>query len=347
MLKVVHYLNQFFAGMGGEDQADLRPMARDGLVGPGMAIQKLFGDQAEIIGTIVCGDNYFAENIESAVDQVTTLMRPFQPDLIIAGPAFNAGRYGIACGAVCKGAADKLGVPAVTAMFEENPGLDLYRHDVYILPTEDSVKGMIPAVQAMVRFGLKLTSGETIGRPSNEGYFPRGILVNEFSELNGAERSVNMLLQKLKGETYASEVPRPNYQTVQPAPRIKDLTSARIALVTDGGLVPLGNPDQIEIRTATRYGKYSLNGITRLEGENYEVKHGGYDSVLVRQDPNRLVPVDAMRELEKEGRIGTLHDFFYSTTGVANIVETMEKMGAAMAKELVAEGVSGVILTST
>ena len=93
MLKVVHYLNQFFAGMGGEDQADLRPMARDGLVGPGMAIQKIFGDYAEIIGTIVCGDNYFAENIESAVDQVIGLMRPFQPNLIIAGPAFNAGRY--------------------------------------------------------------------------------------------------------------------------------------------------------------------------------------------------------------------------------------------------------------
>ena len=43
----------------------------------------------------------------------------------MAGPAFNAGRYGLACAAVCAGARRTLGVPALTAMFAENPGREM------------------------------------------------------------------------------------------------------------------------------------------------------------------------------------------------------------------------------
>jgi len=156
-----------------------------------------------------------------------------------------------------------------------------------------------------------------------------------------------MLLKKLKGQSFETEVPRPNYDQVAPAPKINDISKAKIALVTDGGLVPEGNPDQIEIKTATRFGKYSFKGMDSLRAADYEVKHAGYDWVFVRQDPNRLVPVDVMRQLEKEGVIGGLHEKFYSTTGVANIVETMDKMGQAIAGELKQRGVDGVILTST
>jgi glycine reductase len=156
-----------------------------------------------------------------------------------------------------------------------------------------------------------------------------------------------MLLKKLGGQSFESEVPRPIYDQVKPAPRIEDIRRANIALVTDGGLVPKGNPDEIETRTATRFGKYSLEGVDSLHPEDYEVRHMGYDSVFIRQDPNRLVPVDVMRDLEREGAIGKLHEEFYSTTGVANIVETMRRVGQKIAGELKAKGVSGVILTST
>jgi glycine reductase len=156
-----------------------------------------------------------------------------------------------------------------------------------------------------------------------------------------------MLLSKLRGEPFETEVARPTYDRVKPAPAIKEMRKARIALVTDGGLVPKGNPDRIEIRTATRYGRYDIGNVETLDPADYEVSHEGYDSVLVRQDPNRLVPVDVMRELEKEGAIGQLHDKFYSTTGVANIVGVMKNLGEKIAQELKGEGVSGVILTST
>ena len=347
ILKVVHYINQFFGGIGGEDQADVSPRVIDGPVGPGRTIQNALGVHGEVIATVICGDNYVAEKVEKTSEEVVQLISPYRPDVVIAGPAFNAGRYGIACGAVCQAVQKQLGIPALTGMYKENPGVDLFRLDVYIMETKDSVMGMGEAVSRIVTMARRLFAKEKIGRPSEEKYFPRGWLVNEISDKTGAERVVTMLLKKLRGDPFESEVPCPNYDRVEPAPRINDIREATIALVTDGGLVPKGNPDNIEIRTATRFGKYAIHGVSTLNPQDYEVSHEGYNSVFVRQDPNRLVPVDVMRDLEKEKGIGKLHETFYSTTGVANIVETVRKMGQAMAKELKADGVSGVILTST
>ena len=232
-------------------------------------------------------------------------------------------------------------------MYRENPGLDLYRRDVYVIPTTDSARGMTEAATKMVNLARKLAANERVGRPSEDGYFPRGLLTNEISDKTGAERVMDMLLRKLRQEPFESEVPRPAYDRVKPAPPIRDLHSATIALVTDGGLVPMGNPDKLEIRTATRYGRYEIKDVDALDPADYEVSHEGYDSVFVRQDPNRLVPVDVLRDLEKEGLIGKLHNKFYSTTGVANIVDVMMKLGHAMAEELRNDGVTGVLLTST
>lgn len=347
MLRVVHYLNQFFGGIGGEDKADLPPRVTEGAVGPGRVIQAALGKEGQVVATVICGDNYFAENIAGASEEVIKMIESFRPDAVIAGPAFNAGRYGIACGAICKVVQNQLKVPAVTGMYRENPGLDLYRQDVYIIETTDSARTMSEAVAKTVSLARKLVVKEKVGRPVEEGYFPRGLLVNEISERTGAERVVDMLLSKLQGEPFVSEVARPMYDRVKPAPAIRDLGLARIALVTDGGLVPKGNPDKIEIRTATRFGRYDIRNVETLNPADYEVSHEGYDSVFIRQDPNRLVPVDALRDFEREGLIGKLHEAFYSTTGVACIVEVMRKLGEKIAKDLKAAGVSGVILTST
>jgi betaine reductase len=347
MVRVVHYLNQFFGGIGGEDKADTPPRVAEGMVGPGKPLQAALGEQGEVVATIICGDNYFAENIADASEEVRKLISPYQPDLLIAGPAFNAGRYGIACGAVCKMAQEKLGIPAVTGMYRENPGLDLYRKDAYVVETIDSARGMVDAVNRIVRLAQKLLAKEKMGGPAEEGYFPRGLLVNEITDKTGAERVVDMLLSKLRGEPFESEVSRPVYDRVKPAPALREIGLATIALVTDGGLVPKGNPDKIEMIMATRFGKYDIKNVESLSPGDYEVSHGGYDSVLVGQDPNRLVPVDVMRDLEKEGVIGKLHDKFYSTTGLASIVDIMKRVGQEIAEDLKAEGISGVILTST
>jgi betaine reductase len=346
-IKIVHYLNQYFGGLGSEEKADTGPRIMEGAVGPGKAVQNMVGEQGRVVATVVCGDNYFAERIEQVAEEIIQLIAPLQPDALIAGPAFDAGRYGIACGAMCKTAHDRLGIPSVTGMNRANPGVDLYRKYTYIVETPGSVISMAEAVSKMVSILNRLVNKEKIGKPSEEGYLSRGLLSNEMSDYTGAVRAVSMLLDKLHGRPFETEIPLPQYERIDPAPGIPDIGSAVIALVTDGGLVPKGNPDKVESREASRFGVYGIEGMDRLRPDGYEVNHIGYDPVFVLQDPNRLVPVDVMTELEKEGVIGKLHKKMYCTSGAVCIVENMVKIGKAMAEKLKAAGVSGVILTST
>ena len=136
-LRVIHYLNQFFGGIGGEDKASERPQVKEGLVGMGKVVQDALMNRGQIVATVICGDNYFVENTEEASEEVFHMMTRYKPDMIIAGPAFNAGRYGIACGEVCKIGREKLDIPAVTGMYVENPGVDLYKRDLYIVKTAE------------------------------------------------------------------------------------------------------------------------------------------------------------------------------------------------------------------
>ena len=96
--KVVHYINQFYAGIGGEEKADWKPEVREGFMGPGMQLEKLLGSEAKIVATVICGDGFYGENTDEARATCLDMIKKYQPDLFIAGPAFNAGRYGFACG---------------------------------------------------------------------------------------------------------------------------------------------------------------------------------------------------------------------------------------------------------
>ena len=78
-LRVVHYINQFFAQIGGEEMADYKPEYREGVVGPGLALKAAFGDEAEIVGTVICGDSYFNENLEKATAEGRFLRRRLYP----------------------------------------------------------------------------------------------------------------------------------------------------------------------------------------------------------------------------------------------------------------------------
>jgi glycine reductase len=345
--KVVHYLNQFFAGIGGEEMAGHRPESRSGFVGPGQALNAILVPDAEIVGTVICGDTYFADNLEKAEKEVLDLIASFSPDAVIAGPAFNAGRYGTACGAVCEAVGKTLGLPTVSGMYEENPGVDMYRKSTYIARTADSARGMKDAVPAMARLLLKQLKGEAIGKPDDEGYIERGIRVNFFMDKIGAERAVDMFVKKLKGEPFVTEYPMPSFDRVPPSPPVTDMKSATIALVTSGGIVPKGNPDHIEASSASKYGEYSLAGVVKIDSSTHETAHGGYDPTYANDDPNRVLPVDVMRDLEKEGVFKKFHETFYSTVGNGTSVANARRFGTEIAQKLKNDNVDAVILTST
>ena len=346
-LRIVHYINQFFAQIGGEEKADIPAELREGIVGPGSAFQAAFKGEAEIVATIICGDSYFGENESKAKAEIIEMVKGQKPDLFIAGPAFNAGRYGYACGTIAKAVKEELGIPVLTGMYIENPGVDQAKNDVLIVSTKNSAAGMRDAVSKMAPLALKLAKGEPIGASIEEGYIPNGVRVNFFEKERGSQRAVNMLLKKLAGKPFTTEYPMPNFDRVEPNPAVKDLAHATIALVTSGGIVPKGNPDHIESSSASHYGKYDIEGVTDLTEATYETAHGGYDPVYANQDADRVLPVDVLRDMEKEGKIGKLHRYFYTTVGNGTAVASSAGFAAEYAQELLKDNVQAVILTST
>ncbi len=347
-LKVVHYINQFFAQIGGEEKADYPAELRVGeVVGPGMALTQQFGDDAEIIATIICGDSYFNENLEKAKADILAWVKEQAPDVFVAGPAFNAGRYGVACGTIADAVQEELGIPAVTGMYIENPGADMFKTKVYIVSTKNSAAGMRDAVKKLAPLAVKVGRGDKIGASSEEGYIPNGVRVNFFEKERGSLRAVKMLIKKLNDKPFETEFPMPDFDRVDPNPAVKDLAHAKIALVTSGGIVPKGNPDHIESSSASHYGEYDIAGVMDLTEETYETAHGGYDPVYANEDSDRVLPVDVLRDLEKEGKIGELHHLFYTTTGNGTAVASSKAFAEEFSKKLKDDGVDAVILTST
>ncbi len=282
-----------------------------------------------------------------APDEILGLLESVSFEMFEAGPAFQAGRYGIACGRACVAVKAARQTPCVTGMSQENPGAEQFRRETYIVPTAASAKDMAPAIEAMARLAVKLGLEGAAGSPTEGGYLAQGRTINVVQERLAAERAVAMVLAKANRQTYATEIPLLTPEHVPPAPALKSLADAKIALVTEGGLVPSGNPDGLVGARASRYEKYEIASLTTLPRGDYESVHRGYDTSQVNADPNRLVPLDVARQLEREGAFRQLHEYYYVTSGCATWIKSSRAMAQKLAGELRAAQVDGVILTAT
>lgn len=348
-LRALHYINQFYGGLGGEAMADVGLSLLYEKKGPAIGLEKLWQGEMEIAGILVCGDNFINndDNFTGIIPEIRRMVEETRPDVFVAGPAFNAGRYGVACAKVCDYVRKELGIPSVTAMWHENPAVDMYVRDNYIVSTSETAAGMSKSLPALAKLALKLAKKEKIGPARLEGYIRTGHRYNEYHEKTGAERVVDILLDKLNNRPYLTEIPLRGFETVAPAPKAAELKSATVALVTTGGLVPVGNPDKIKQAFAVTYGRYDIEGVDSLDKGVYESIHGGYDTTYATADPHRLIPLDEMRALEREGVIGNIYRYFFTTCGVGTNIGSSKDMGRKIAAELKNAGVSAAILTST
>lgn len=347
MKKAILYINQFFGQIGGEEKADFAPTINEGLVGPAMELNKHF--DGEVTHTIICGDNFIGSNTEEAVETILDFLKDKEFDIFFAGPAFQAGRYGSACGHICKAVKKKFNVPVVTSMHIENPGVEMFKKDMYILKGGHSAAKMRADISAMASLGNKLINDEEILGAEEEGYFERGIRHQVWRKdaKPASDRVVEMLIKKLNGKPFETELPIPKMDRVPIAAPINDLSKAKIAFVNTGGIVPVDNPDRIQSASATRWGRYNIAGVDDLKSGVYKTIHAGFDPAAADADPDVIAPIDVLRAYEKEGKIGKLHDYFYSTVGTG----TTQAEAARMAREIIPylreDNVDGIILVST
>jgi glycine reductase complex component B subunit gamma len=340
-MTVVHYLNQFFGGLGGEEAAGRGPVRLDGPQGPGRALAAA-GLAPDV--TLVCGDDHFGEHEAEALDTLLAWVEEARPDVAICGPAFGAGRYGYACGVLAR-EVGRRGIPVVTAMTADSPGVLAAEGAAYIFPSGPNVAAMGTVVPLIASLGRQLAAGEPVGSAEEEGCLPRHRRINALSPRTGAQRAIDSVLAKLAGDVTTEVAPSADH--VAPAAPVQGLAAATVALVTEAGCVPRGNPDRLPTRRATTWLRYPLHGVDTMGADAYESVHAGFDTTAANLDPNRLVPLDAARSLERAGAFGRLHEVLFTTSGVDTPVASAATFGREMAEELREAGVQAVILTGT
>lgn len=349
--RAMHFMNQFFAGIGGEEKADVAAGSFEGPVGPGKRLQELLGDAAEIVVTGYCGDDYFAKYTEKAVELMIKIARERNVTLLIAGPAFASGRHGFACAQVCHAVSSSLGLNCIAAMHPENPGIETYKQykdrKVYIFPTSEAVSGMAEALSKMARFVPKLTGGLAVEPPSTAGYIARGFRQDEAANRSGAERAVEMVVNKVAGRPFITEIPLEILERVPPAPAITNLANVCIALATSSGVLPKGNPDGFKAHRNVQWRKYSVDGLDTMKDTGWDVLHSGYNNVFMKENPNFGVPLDACRQMERDGHFGKLYGFFYTTSGCNGSVPAMQRIGREVVADMKSGGIGGALFVST
>lgn len=347
MKKAILYINQFFAGAGGEDTANLEPVIKSEKIGPALSLASFL--DAEITHTVYCGDNYMGSNTEDAIQKILEMLKPLEFDVFLAGPAFQAGRYGVACGNICKAVKKEFGVPVVTSMNEENPGVEMFKKDMIITKGGKSAAKMKTDTEAMAKVANAYLRGERPGPADAFDFFERGIRDQIWldSDQTAARRGVEMLIKKLNNQEYQTELVIPKKDVVPVATPIADLSKARIAILNTGGIVPVDNPDRIQSASATRWGRYDASKMERLEGGVFKTIHAGFDPAAADADPNVIVPWDVMKVMEREGVYGSLHPYFYTTVGTGTTQAEASRMGIEMYEKLKEDNVDGVLLVST
>lgn len=350
-MKAIVYINQFFGQIGGEELADFEPEIREGAVGSALALNAALGSDVEVTHTIICGDNFMGSNTEEAISRIMEMLKDKKFDIFFAGPAFRAGRYGAACGHICRAVQKGFNVPVISSMNEENPGVEMFRKEMYIFKGGASAAAMRKDAKAMASFGLKLLKNEKLLPAKEEGYFGRGIREQIWLDpsVPATERVIDMLLKKINKEPFESELVIPKSDRVAIAPAISpdELSKMEIALVTSGGIVPVGNPDRIQSASATKWGKYDISKLNDLVKGEYMTIHAGFDPAAANDDSDVIVPLDALRKYQEEKKIGGVFKYFYSTVGTGTTQAEATRMGKEIAKDLLDHGIRAAILTST
>jgi len=313
-----------------------------GTVGPGRLLSQLLGDGHEIVATVVCGDDYAASNTAVA-EELVEMARGAGAELLVAGPAFGSGRYGLACARLVA-AADAAGLPALASMHPDNPGIS-EAGTAPIVAAGANSRQMRPTLQTVAAAIAKLATGAKL--TVADGRVARAARLGQLVEQRAAARAVELVLRRLAGDRESTEIPVGGFDVVTPSGPVDKVASATVALVTEGALVPAGNPDRLESARATRWLRYPIEGIDSLASGEWESVDGGFATTAANDDPNRIVPLDTLRTLEGEGAIGRLHNEFLVTVGNGTQVVAARRFGVEWAAELRKAGVQAAILTAT
>jgi D-proline reductase (dithiol) PrdB len=127
------------------------------------------------------------------------------------------------------------------------------------------------------------------------------------------------------------------------APLVKPLSACRVALVTTGG-VHLDSDPPFDL--ASRDGDPTVRRIPAdVEPRRLRISHSHYDTRDAERDVNVLFPIERLRELAAEGRIGGVAPTHYSFGWIRAVDPLVRETAPLVARELLEAGVDAVVLT--
>ena len=281
-MTVVHYLNQFFAGLGGEEAAGHEPVRLDGAQGPGRG---LAGAGLTVDVTLACGDDYFGEHEEESLATLLGWLEELEPDVLVCGPSFGSGRYGYACGVLAR-EVGRRGIPVVAAMTPDSPGVLAAEGAAYIVPTGPNVAGMRdgapgrgvardPARRRRAGRGAR-GRGVPAARPPRERAVPSG---------PGPRARSTCCSRSSAGDVRTEVAPRGDRVAASAAGRATSATVTPRARHRGGLRARRGTRIGCRPGTRTSGSATRSRASTRSVAGDYESVHAGFDTTAANARP--------------------------------------------------------------
>ena len=324
-LRVVHYLNQFFAGIGAEDKADTPPGRREGALGPGRLLQQALGERRgssprSTAATTTRVRSAGARRHHRSHRRRSAGHRHRRPGLL--GRALRGWLRrdrGARARAARRHRRDRDAL--------DNAAAELYRTKVYVAGSKRRRRDGGGA-RAMARAGAEARKPAShSARRVTKAICRPGAACSRMASRTAGERAIDMLLRKVRGEPTRRSGPCRATPVSTPAPP-SETSQATIALVTTGGLVPRGNPDRLESGYATKWLRYSIKGLDELTPERWQSVHGGFDTTLINLDPHRRGAARRRARARSVRGHRTPFDELFVTTGNTSVIPDIRRFAA-------------------
>ena len=206
---------------------------------------------------------------------------------------------------------------------------------------------MQPAITGLARFALRLAKGDALGPAEVEGYIAQGKRRVWDRGRPGYQRALDMLLDKLHGRPFVSEVPFHAPDRVTAAAPIADLSRAAIAMVTTGGLVKKGNPDRQVAANATRYHRHSVKAAQADAGGLGRRTTRGTSTTSSTRIRTTSCRCPSCAISRARGRSAACTSGCTRCPGVSTPVAMARELGRSIAEDLREARVDGVLLVAT
>ena len=141
------------------------------------------------------------------------------------------------------------------------------------------------------------------------------------------------------------------------SPRQHDLSDSRLVLITSSGhFVEGDDPEPFGVKNMSQAeAEVRIKDFIRAEPElssirvdtpvaNLKVRHGGYDTRGAQVDPGVAFPIEILRELEAEGRIGELALNAYAFVGAGSQRRLLKDAGPQWAKMIQEQQIDAALL---